>query len=37
MSKERKQVYPVTEESKYKGQQHVNIDKTFERIRQELV
>ena len=32
-----KQVVPVTEEGKYKGVQHVNVDKTVERIKQELI
>jgi hypothetical protein len=31
-----KEVSPVLEESKFKGVQHVNVDKTVELIRQEL-
>lgn len=31
-----KEVVPVTEEGKYKGVQFVNVDKTVERIKQEL-
>jgi len=37
MSKQRKQLTPVTEETKFKGQQHVNVDKTVESIKQHLV
>lgn len=32
-----REILPVTEEGKYKGIQHVNVDKTVERIKQELV
>lgn len=36
MSKSSKEVNPVTEESKFKGVNHVNVDKTVELIRKEL-
>lgn len=36
MSKNTKEVSPITEESKFKGIQHVNVDKTVEHIQKEL-
>lgn len=36
MSSERKQVFPVLEESKFQGIWHVNVDKTVEAIKKEL-
>ena len=36
MSKGPKEVEPVTEESKFKGVFHVNVDKTVELVKKEL-
>ena len=36
MSKGPKEVEPVTEESKFKGVLHVNVDKTVELVKKEL-
>ena len=36
MSKNAKEVTPITEESKFKGVFHVNVDKTVEHIQKEL-
>jgi hypothetical protein len=36
MSKSIKEVAPVTEESKFKGVFHVNVDKTVEEVRKQL-
>ena len=37
MSKNTKEVSPVTEESKFQGVNHVNVDKTVELIKKELI
>ena len=37
MSKAPKEVTPEMEESKFKGVFHVNVDKTVERIKNELI
>ena len=37
MSKAPKEVGPEVEESKFKGVFHVNVDKTVERIKKELL
>ena len=36
MSKNTKEVSPITEESKFQGINHVNVDKTVELIKKEL-
>ena len=37
MSKTPKEVTPEVEESKFKGVYHVNVDKTVEKIKKELL
>jgi hypothetical protein len=36
MSKAAKQIEPATEESKFQGVFHVNVDKTVEKVKKEL-